>query len=343
MAHIFSSGAMPVVMGGDHSIGFPTVRGIAQRTSKRIGIIHFDRANVLHRFARHLPAPDADLHEIGRGHNWACWWHGTRASCACVRRDPFLDVGVRATPMCSSCATSKSWASIGPPRLRSSWHEKGRMLFICASMSIASIAVSFPAWADRSPAVFCRARPSGLSARSQRKGCAVPPPMIRPTSPRCWRCGSLSRSSGRSLRMGKWAHTNPSSTNRCISDGPRRSDHAPKGLRRWLPRGRSKRGFLLLANIPLERADVFEVGTVSPGFARRELGYQPLPDALIKPRAVLRFVYRSSEGGRSYTLAELLSDRDAAADLPHPHHGHDHDHDHDHGAPHYHAAGENMS
>jgi hypothetical protein len=65
----------------------------------------------------------------------------------------------------------------------------------------------------------------------------------------------------------------------------------------------NKRGFLLLANIPLERADdgklvevtledVFEVGTVSPGFARRAFGYQPLPDALIKPWAVLRFVCR---------------------------------------------------
>ena len=32
-----------MILGGDHSIGFPTVRGIAQCTSKRIGIVHFDR------------------------------------------------------------------------------------------------------------------------------------------------------------------------------------------------------------------------------------------------------------------------------------------------------------
>jgi agmatinase len=31
------------MLGGDHSIGFPCVRGIAQCTDKKIGIIHFDR------------------------------------------------------------------------------------------------------------------------------------------------------------------------------------------------------------------------------------------------------------------------------------------------------------
>lgn len=43
VAHIASTGTMPIIMGGDHSIGFPTVRGIASVTSKNIGIIHVDR------------------------------------------------------------------------------------------------------------------------------------------------------------------------------------------------------------------------------------------------------------------------------------------------------------
>jgi len=43
VAHITSSGTMPVILGGDHSIGFPTVRGLASVTSKNIGIIHVDR------------------------------------------------------------------------------------------------------------------------------------------------------------------------------------------------------------------------------------------------------------------------------------------------------------
>src|SRR5208282_5589882 len=40
---VFSQGALPIILGGDHSIGFPTIPGIAQCTSRRIGIIHFDR------------------------------------------------------------------------------------------------------------------------------------------------------------------------------------------------------------------------------------------------------------------------------------------------------------
>jgi agmatinase len=43
VAHVASTGSFPVVLGGDHSIGFPTIRGLASVTSKRIGIIHVDR------------------------------------------------------------------------------------------------------------------------------------------------------------------------------------------------------------------------------------------------------------------------------------------------------------
>ena len=43
VSHVFSSGSTPIIIGGDHSIGFPCVRGIAECTSKTIGIVHFDR------------------------------------------------------------------------------------------------------------------------------------------------------------------------------------------------------------------------------------------------------------------------------------------------------------
>ena len=43
VAHVAASGSMPFIIGGDHSIGFPCVRGIASVTSKKIGIIHVDR------------------------------------------------------------------------------------------------------------------------------------------------------------------------------------------------------------------------------------------------------------------------------------------------------------
>jgi agmatinase len=65
VAHVFSQGAVPVILGGDHSIGFPTVRGLAQCTSKRIGIIHFDR---------HADIQEKDLDE--RMHTTP-WFHAT--------------------------------------------------------------------------------------------------------------------------------------------------------------------------------------------------------------------------------------------------------------------------
>ncbi|HBF99319.1 MAG TPA: agmatinase [Alphaproteobacteria bacterium] len=65
VSHIFSSGALPIIMGGDHSIGFATVRGIAQCTTKKIGIIHFDR---------HADIQERDLDE--RMHTTP-WFHAT--------------------------------------------------------------------------------------------------------------------------------------------------------------------------------------------------------------------------------------------------------------------------
>jgi len=63
VSHVFSSGALPLIIGGDHSIGFPCVRGIAQCTSKRIGIIHFDR---------HIDMQATDMDE--RMHNTPWYW-----------------------------------------------------------------------------------------------------------------------------------------------------------------------------------------------------------------------------------------------------------------------------
>ena len=54
VSHVASSGALPIMIGGDHSIGFPCVRGIANVTSKRIGIVHFDR---------HIDIQEKDLDE----------------------------------------------------------------------------------------------------------------------------------------------------------------------------------------------------------------------------------------------------------------------------------------
>ncbi|AOV15963.1 agmatinase [Acidihalobacter aeolianus] len=65
VGHVFASGALPIILGGDHSIGFATVRGIARQTDKRIGIIHFDR---------HADIQEKDLDE--RMHTTP-WFHAT--------------------------------------------------------------------------------------------------------------------------------------------------------------------------------------------------------------------------------------------------------------------------
>ncbi len=63
VAHVASSGALPLMLGGDHSIGFPCVRGIAQCTTRKIGIIHFDR---------HIDIQEKDLDE--RMHTTPWYW-----------------------------------------------------------------------------------------------------------------------------------------------------------------------------------------------------------------------------------------------------------------------------
>jgi agmatinase len=65
VGHVFASGALPIILGGDHSIGFATVRGIARHTDKTIGIVHFDR---------HADIQEKDLDE--RMHTTP-WYHAT--------------------------------------------------------------------------------------------------------------------------------------------------------------------------------------------------------------------------------------------------------------------------
>ncbi len=65
VSHVFASGAFPVVLGGDHSIGYPTVRGVAENMQGKLGIIHFDR---------HVDTQETDLDE--RMHTTP-WYHAT--------------------------------------------------------------------------------------------------------------------------------------------------------------------------------------------------------------------------------------------------------------------------
>ncbi|MGE0221200.1 agmatinase family protein [Mycolicibacterium sp.] len=65
MAHVVSKGVIPIVLGGDHSIGFPTIRGLAPYLDGNVGIIHFDR---------HVDTQETDLDE--RMHTTP-WFHAT--------------------------------------------------------------------------------------------------------------------------------------------------------------------------------------------------------------------------------------------------------------------------
>jgi agmatinase len=66
LGHVYQSGAFPVVLGGDHSISYATVRGVAQHLKGgNLGIIHFDR---------HVDTQETDLDE--RMHTTP-WFHAT--------------------------------------------------------------------------------------------------------------------------------------------------------------------------------------------------------------------------------------------------------------------------
>lgn len=88
IAHIFSSGAFPIVLGGDHSIGFPTVRGVCRHLGDRkVGIIHFDR---------HVDTQETDLDE--RMHTCP-WFHATNMKNAPAKNLVQLGIGGWQVPL----------------------------------------------------------------------------------------------------------------------------------------------------------------------------------------------------------------------------------------------------
>src|SRR5262245_21784552 len=65
VAYILAQGTFPMIMGGDHSIGYPTARGVAQCVDGNVGIIHLDR---------HVDTQEKDMDEIMH----TCpWFHAT--------------------------------------------------------------------------------------------------------------------------------------------------------------------------------------------------------------------------------------------------------------------------
>jgi arginase family enzyme len=75
ISHIYTSGVFPIICGGDHSLGFPNVRGIAPHIDGNVGIIHIDR---------HIDIQEKDMDE--RMHTTPWFWT-THEGTATTHRD----------------------------------------------------------------------------------------------------------------------------------------------------------------------------------------------------------------------------------------------------------------
>ena len=94
VAYLHERAVFPIILGGDHSIGYPDIRGLAPYVDGNIGIIHFDRHSDLSEYnldermhgtpffhATNIPnAPPANLVQIGIG-----GWTGSRGGVKVAR------------------------------------------------------------------------------------------------------------------------------------------------------------------------------------------------------------------------------------------------------------------
>lgn len=65
VSFVKGQGTMPIILGGDHSIGYPCLKGVAEHVDGKIGIIHLDR---------HVDIQEKDMDE--RMHTCP-WFHAT--------------------------------------------------------------------------------------------------------------------------------------------------------------------------------------------------------------------------------------------------------------------------
>ena len=160
VSHVYASGAFPVVLGGDHSIGYPTVRAVAQHLGGgNLGIIHFDR---------HVDTQETDLDE--RMHTTP-WFHATDIPNVPARN--LVQIGIGGWQAPRPGVQGRPGAGHDDHdrhRLRRDGHRRrhrarprggvgrGRGGVAVASTSTASTPPSCPARAGRSRAGSCPAR-----------------------------------------------------------------------------------------------------------------------------------------------------------------------------------------
>ncbi|MEE9300837.1 MAG: agmatinase family protein [Alphaproteobacteria bacterium] len=88
ISYIVEQGVFPVICGGDHSLGFPNVRGIAPHIDGNVGIIHVDR---------HLDCSEMQMDERMHGTPW--YWTCHEASATTHRDHAHMhDVGLPNCP-----------------------------------------------------------------------------------------------------------------------------------------------------------------------------------------------------------------------------------------------------
>lgn len=95
VSHVFGSGVFPVLCGGDHSLSFPFIRGIAPHIEGNLGIIHMDR---------HLDIQERDMDER---------MHDTPSTTSPIKA---LPTGTRMVP-----TTPQPDSRIVTPRISCSW------------------------------------------------------------------------------------------------------------------------------------------------------------------------------------------------------------------------------
>jgi agmatinase len=63
--HVYDEGAIPIVLGGDHSISIPVVRALAAKTDGNVGIVHLDaHMDNMDRYGDEIYARCSPLHRI---------------------------------------------------------------------------------------------------------------------------------------------------------------------------------------------------------------------------------------------------------------------------------------
>jgi len=136
------------MLGGDHSIGFPTVRGVCRYLGDRKVGTYFDR---------HVDTQGIDLNE--RMHTCP-WFHATNMANAPANNLVHWEFGGWQVPRkgVKVCRERSTNVLTVTEYLRPS-HRWNRLRVRLRSTSIASMPASFQAPAGRNPGVFCPARP----------------------------------------------------------------------------------------------------------------------------------------------------------------------------------------